>query len=157
MTFIPRTRHVVVLGSRRLTAPPASSEAVHKSMVGNKRANTKPELLVRRMLREMGYPGYRLQWKKVPGHPDIAYPGRKIAIFVNGCFWHHHEGCKYATTPKSNEEFWQAKFARNIARDEATREALEVAGWTVVVIWECELKKDKLDDTRDYLYSVVSI
>ena len=138
-------------------APPASSEAVHNSMVGNKRANTKPDIQVRHMLREMGYPGYRLQWKKAAGHPDIAYPGRKIAIFVNGCFWHHHEGCKYATSPKRNVDFWHAKFERNIARYKATREALEADGWTVLVIWECELKKDKIEATREKLYSVVSL
>ena len=123
----------------------------------NKGRDTKPELKVRAMLREMGYPGYRLQWKKVPGHPDIAYPGRKIAIFVNGCFWHRHQGCKYATTPKTNAEFWQAKFDRNVERDAQTREALEAEGWTVIVIWECELKKDKVEQTERYLYSVMEL
>lgn len=133
------------------------SEAVHKSMQGNTRKDTKPEMKVRALLREMGYPGYRLQWNKVPGHPDIAYPGRKIAIFVNGCFWHHHAGCKYATTPQSNVDYWNAKFARNIARDKRTTEALEASGWTVVTIWECELKGDKLEKTEAYLYSVLDL
>lgn len=127
------------------------SEATHKSMQGNKRANTKPELVMRRELRAAGYPGYRLQWKKVPGHPDIAYPGRKIAIFINGCFWHHHEGCKYATTPKSNVEYWTAKFERNIERDEQVEQELEDMGWRVIVVWECELKKDKLASTVEYV------
>lgn len=81
------------------------SEAVHNVMVANKRVNTKPELIVRKMLREMGWPGYRCDWKKCAGHPDIAYPGRKLALFINGCFWHAHEGCKYASKPKSNVEF----------------------------------------------------
>ena len=128
------------------------SEATRHSMQGNKRTNTKPELLVRRMLREFGWPGYRLDWKKATGHPDIAYPGRKIAIFVNGCFWHHHDGCAYATTPKKNVEYWTEKFERNRARDERTRSALEQAGWHVVVIWECELKKDTLEATRTRLH-----
>ena len=127
------------------------SEATRKSMQGNKRANTKPELLVRKKLREAGYPGYRLQWNKVPGHPDIAYPGRKVAIFVHGCFWHHHEGCKYASTPSTNVEYWENKFATNIARDEKNRRLLEEMGWKVSVVWECELKKDKLDETIEYV------
>ena len=132
------------------------SEATHHSMQANKRTNTKPELAVRRMLRELGWPGYRLDWKKAKGHPDIAYPGRKIAIFVHGCFWHHHAGCKYATTPKKNATYWQAKFERNQARDEETRAALEAEGWKVVVIWECELKKDVIATTRQRLHDELS-
>lgn len=131
------------------------SEAVHNVMVANKRKDTKPELIVRRMLREMGWPGYRCDWKKCAGHPDIAYPGRKLAIFTNGCFWHHHEGCKYATTPKTNVEFWEAKFARNRARDERVRRQLEDEGWHVIVIWECELKKDRIEDTRQRLHDEI--
>ena len=127
------------------------SEATRKSMQGNKRANTRPELLMRQKLREAGYPGYRLQWKKVPGHPDIAYPGRKIAIFVNACFWHHHEGCKYASIPSTNVEYWENKFATNVARDEKNRLLLEEMGWKVIVVWECELKKDRLDETVEYV------
>ena len=126
------------------------SEATRKSMQGNKRKDTKPELLVRKALREAGYPGYRLQWKKAPGRPDIAYPGRKVAIFVNGCFWHHHEGCRYATSPSTNTEFWEAKFARNRARDGRDRKALEADGWTVLTIWECELRKDRFEETIRY-------
>ena len=133
------------------------SEAVHKSMQGNKRRDTKPELLIRQTLRRLGYPGYRCDWKKAPGHPDIAYPGRHIAIFVHGCFWHHHEGCKYASSPSSNTDYWEAKFARNKARDERVQEELEAAGWKVVVIWECELKKDKMQQTESYLYEVMRL
>lgn len=133
------------------------TEAIRKTMQGNKRKDTRPELKVRAMLREMGFPGYRLQWKKTPGHPDIAYPGRKIAIFVNGCFWHHHHNCSLAYTPKSNIGFWEEKFARNIERDRKTTEALEADGWTVVTIWECELKKDTIDETEAHLYSILNI
>ena len=132
-------------------APEASNENVRKSMQGNKRRDTKPELAVRKMLREMGYPGYRLDWKKAHGHPDIAYPGRKIAIYVMGCFWHQHEGCKYASTPKQHTEYWQAKFARNKQRDAEVRAAMESEGWTVIEIWECELKKKKIEETKTRL------
>jgi DNA mismatch endonuclease (patch repair protein) len=132
-------------------------EAVRKSMQGNKRADTSPELEVRRMLREMGYPGYRLQWNKVPGHPDIAYPGRKLAIFVNGCFWHHHEGCRYATTPRTNGDFWEAKFARNQERDARVRRDLEEMGWTVVVIWECQLKKGRRAEAEQILHAALEL
>ena len=91
--------------------------AIKKSMKGNKRANTKPELLVRQRLRAAGLTGYRLEWK-VPGKPDIAFPGRKIAIFVNGCFWHRCPKCN-PSQPKRNVEFWEAKFRRNVERDRA--------------------------------------
>lgn len=131
------------------------SEAVHNVMVANKRVNTKPELIVRKMLREMGWPGYRCDWKKCAGHPDIAYPGRRIAVFVHGCYWHQHEGCKYASKPKSNVEFWEAKFARNKARDKRVIEQLESEGWHVVVIWECELKKDRIEETRQRLHDEI--
>lgn len=131
------------------------SLATHHVMQANKSKDTKPELKVRRALREAGLPGYRLHWKKAPGKPDICYPGRKVAIFVNGCFWHHHEGCRYATTPKKNVEYWNAKFERNRARDAETAQTLEAQGWNVVVIWECELKKDKLEQTRERLHDAL--
>lgn len=130
--------------------------STRKCMKGNKRANTKPEQVVRQMLRQMGFPGYRLQWKKCPGHPDIAYPGRKIAIFVNGCFWHRCPICNLSI-PKTNVDYWQAKFNRNVERDRRTYAALEEAGWTVVVIWEHELKKNNRDEVSQFLYEVVSL
>lgn len=136
-------------------APPASTDAVRKSMQGNKRRDTKPEIIVRKMLREMGFVGYRLDWKKAHGHPDIAYPGRKIAIYVMGCFWHRHEGCKYASTPKTHADYWEAKFARNIERDAEVRAAMAADGWQVIEIWECELKKDRIDETRERLRSEI--
>ena len=137
--------------SAKMTAPPASSEAVRKSMQGNKRRDTKPELVVRQMLREMGYPGYRLDWKKAPGHPDIAYPGRKTCVFVMGCFWHDHEGCKYASKPRTHSEYWEEKFRRNKERDARVRAELEELGWSVIDVWECELKRDRIDETRTRL------
>ena len=124
-----------------LVNPPPSSPAVTNVMKANKGKNTSPELIVRRELRIAGHPGYRLNWKKVPGHPDIAYPGRKVAIFVNGCFWHRCPHCNLPL-PKSNVEFWQEKFRRNVERDERKTSELESHGWTVFTIWECEIKRD---------------
>ena len=129
----------------RVPSPPASSYAVHKSMQGNKRANTKPELLVRERLRKAGLAGYRLQWK-VPGHPDIAWPGKRVAVEVRGCFWHRCPHCK-PSTPKKNTEYWEAKFARNTERDAENVRKLEEMGWRVHVIWECQLKKNAIDAT----------
>jgi len=110
-----------------------------KNMARIKSKDTKAELVVRKLLRENGLTGYRLHWKKVPGSPDIAFPGRRVAIFVNGCFWHRHEGCKYAYTPKSRVMFWNKKFKENVERDQRNYETLKNAGWRVVIVWECEL------------------
>ena len=129
----------------RVPSPPASNYAVHKSMQGNKRANTKPELLVRKRLRKAGLTGYRLQWK-VPGHPDIAWPGKRVAVEVRGCFWHRCPHCK-PSAPKKNIEYWEAKFARNVERDAENVRKLEEMGWRVHVIWECQLKKNAIDAT----------
>lgn len=129
----------------RVPSPPASSYAVHKSMQGNKRANTKPELLVRERLRKAGLTGYRLQWK-VPGHPDIAWPSKRVAVEVRGCFWHRCPHCK-PSAPKKNTEYWEAKFARNTERDAENVRKLEEMGWRVHVIWECQLKKNAIDAT----------
>ncbi len=122
--------------------------AIRKSMQGNKRADTKPELIVRQRLRAAGLTGYRLQWKKAPGRPDIAFPGRKVAIFVNGCFWHRCPHCR-PSTPKRNTEFWEAKFRRNVERDARALAELAEQGWTAITIWECELKRDRVDETME--------
>lgn len=127
--------------SRLGPTPEPTSAAVTRSMQGNRGRDTKPELLLRKLLREAGYPGYRLHWKKAPGRPDIAYPGRRVAVFVNGCFWHRCPRCQ-PSEPKSNAEFWRKKFELNQARDARRTRELEGAGWTVVTIWECELRDD---------------
>jgi DNA mismatch endonuclease, patch repair protein len=101
--------------------------------------NTAPEHVVRRMLHAMGL-RFRLHYKYLPGAPDIVLPGRRIAIFVHGCFWHRHQGCKRATMPSTRQDFWESKFARTIVRDAEHIAAIEAAGWTVQVIWECELR-----------------
>ena len=110
-------------------------------MKSNKSKDTSPELKVRRALREAGYPGYRICWKKAPGKPDICYPGRKVAIFVNGCFWHRCPYCN-PSMPKHNREFWEEKFERNVERDNDNYQKLIGMGWNVVVVWECEIKDD---------------
>lgn len=120
--------------------------AIKKSMKGNKRSDTKPEMLVRQRLRAAGLTGYRLQWKKAPGRPDIAFPGRHVAIFVNGCFWHRCPHCN-PSVPKRNTEFWEAKFRRNVERDQRALAELEQLGWHAITIWECELKRDRIDET----------
>ena len=135
----------VSYGVVKAPAPQASSYAVHKSMQGNKRKDTKPELVVRERLRAAGLGGYRLQWQ-APGRPDIAWPGKKVCIFVNGCFWHRCPHCN-PSTPKKNVEYWTAKFERNVERDRGNVEALQADGWRVHTIWECELKKKTLDNT----------
>lgn len=130
------------------------SAATHKSMQGNKRRDTKPEVLVRRMLREMGFPGYRCDWKKASGRPDVAFVGRKLAIEIRGCFWHRCPTCSLSV-PKKNLDYWEAKFARNVERDERNLAALEAAGWKVLVLWEHQLKKKELPATRRLLYEFV--
>lgn len=101
--------------------------------------DTKPEILVRKGLHARGF-RFRLQDRRLPGRPDVVLPKYGVAIMVNGCFWHGHKGCRYATKPKTNEEFWEAKIARNRHRDEVTEAHLEALGWTVITIWECELR-----------------
>ena len=128
--------------------------AIKKSMRGNKRSNTKPEQLVRERLRAAGLAGYRLQWKKAPGRPDIAYPGRKVAIFVNGCFWHRCPHCN-PSMPKRNVKFWEAKFTRNMARDQKALAELAEMGWCALTVWECELKRDRIDATMERVIDAV--
>ena len=103
-----------------------------------KSRNTKPEVSLRKALHRMGL-RFRLHAKGLPGKPDIIFRKHRMAIFVHGCFWHRHEGCKVATTPKSNTNYWVEKFDRNVARDAMTTENLKAAGWRVIVAWECEL------------------
>src|SRR5512136_1920969 len=104
-----------------------------------KSRDTSPELAVRALLRAFA-PGYRLHRKDIPGNPDIAYVGRRQAIFVHGCFWHGHDCARGARMPKTNADYWRAKIARNRARDEAHHEKLAALGWRALTIWECELK-----------------
>ena len=119
--------------------------------------DTKPEILVRKGLHARGF-RFRLQDRKLPGTPDIVLPKWGVAIMVNGCFWHGHKGCRYATRPKANTEFWDAKIVRNRHRDEVTAAHLEALGWTVITIWECELKgKDAVEARLEALADEIRI
>lgn len=127
-------------------------EHTTRSMRSNKRKDTGPELKLRKALRDAGFPGYRLQWD-IPGRPDICYPGRKVAIFVNGCFWHRCPYCNLQI-PKHNHDYWVHKFETNVLRDRRVQEELRQQGWTVIVVWECEIKKD-LEKTIRELVSIL--
>jgi len=107
--------------------------------------NTKPEIQLRSLLHQAGYrfTVNATNNRKLPGRPDIVLPKYKTIIFVHGCFWHRHEGCKEATTPKSHTAFWKDKFAKNVARDKSNIEELKALGWNVIVVWECEIKRLK--------------
>ncbi len=123
-----------------------------RNMSAVKSKNTKPEILVRKALHAMGY-RFRLHVKELPGKPDIVLPKYKTVIFVNGCFWHRHEGCKYASTPTTNVDFWEAKFKENTTRDKQKTVLLESDGWKVVVLWTCEIKKE--DELKARLQSLL--
>lgn len=102
--------------------------------------DTKPEMILRRALHSMGF-RFRLHDKRLPGKPDLVFPGRRAVVFVHGCFWHRHDDCRYAATPATRPEFWAAKFDGNVSRDARAREALLRAGWRFGVVWECGLRK----------------
>lgn len=117
-----------------------SPEARSRLMSHVRGKDTKPEMIVRRLAHSLGY-RYRLHRKDLPGRPDLVFPRRRAVVFVHGCFWHRHEGCKLASTPKSNEAFWQAKFTRNVERDRISIAKLEADGWRVLVVWQCETRE----------------
>ena len=135
-----------------------SSEVIHKvseqrsrNMSAIKSKNTKPEIKVRKLLHSMGY-RFRLHSKDLPGSPDIVLPKYKTVIFVHGCFWHRHENCKYASTPKTRKEFWNKKFTENKKRDLEIQEKIKILDWRSVVIWECETKN--IENLRDKIIDV---
>ena len=127
--------------SRDKRSPKPLNDSTSKVMSANKAKNTKPEIMLRKSLWGKGYKGYRLNWKRVPGRPDIAYPGKKIAIFVNGCYWHRCSKCDLPI-PKTNTEFWKDKFDKNVKRDKKKSDELLSLDWIVLVFWECDIKSN---------------
>lgn len=121
-----------------------------------KRTNTKPEVVVRKYLFSKGF-RYRINDKRYPGRPDIVLSKYKTVIFINGCFWHVHEGCKYFVWPKSNEDFWKMKLLSNKENDRKNIEKLRALGWKVIIIWECELRKGKREDQlKQVVFEILS-
>lgn len=118
----------------------------HQCMSNVHSTSTKPEVRLRKKLWRRGF-RYHVNDKRLPGTPDIVLPKYRTVIFVHGCFWHGHKGCKKYTVPKSNTEFWVNKVARNQQRDQEVWRQLEAKGWAVVIVWECELEKKRFDDT----------
>ena len=116
-------------------------------MAGIRGHDTAPELAVRRIAHRMGL-RFRLHRKDLPGRPDLVLPKHRLAVLVHGCFWHRHEDCRYAYTPKSRVVFWTEKFAQNIARDRDNEQALRNLGWRVLVIWECETRDEESIEQR---------
>ncbi len=109
-------------------------------MAGIQSKNTKPELIVRRLLFASGY-RFRLHRRDLPGAPDIVMPSRKVAIFVHGCFWHMHQGCRFSKMPTTRPEFWKAKLEANVERDRRAVEKLQALGWRVLCVWECSTRQ----------------
>lgn len=118
--------------------------------------NTKPEEIVRKYLFSKGF-RYRKNDKRLPGTPDIVLPKYKTVIFVNGCFWHGHKDCRYFVVPKTNTDFWLNKINDNIERDKRKQEALKELGWNVIVVWECELKKQSRDITLNSIANLLKV
>lgn len=131
-----------------------SPEARSQNMARITGKDTSPEMAVRKLLHQMGY-RYRLHVRGLPGRPDIAFPGRRKAVLVHGCFWHRHPGCRYAYTPKSRTEFWQRKFDQNVERDARNTRALAERGWKALVVWECEVRD--VQPLRDRLRSFLGL
>ena len=113
-------------------------------MSGIRGKDTKPELLIRSYLHRAGL-RFRLHARSISGSPDVVLPGRRVVVFAHGCFWHRHVGCSKASVPKSNVEFWRAKFAENVRRDRRTTRALRRDGWRVLTVWECQTSERRLE------------
>lgn len=128
-----------------------SAKKRSEMMSGIRGRNTCPELLVRSYLHASGF-RFRLHLRELPGSPDLVLPKYQACIFVHGCFWHRHEGCRYATTPATRTEFWAQKFDGNVTRDRRNVQSLLDAGWRVLIVWECGLRqRANLDDISNWL------
>lgn len=127
-----------------------TEEQRHRCMAAIKSRNTKPEVLVRKFLFGRGF-RYRLNYPWLPGHPDLVLRKYRTVIFVNGCFWHGHEGCKYFVLPKTNVEYWRSKIERNSSRDAEEQRMLASMGWHCITVWECQLKPKVRQQTLESL------
>lgn len=125
-----------------------------RMMKGIRSKDTQPEMIVRKYLHAQGF-RYRLHARNLPGSPDLVLPRYRVAILVHGCFWHRHAGCKYATTPANNAERWKLKFDANIERDARKENLLRAAGWKVLVVWECELRRAPEERLRQLVSDIM--
>ncbi|MCM1515732.1 MAG: very short patch repair endonuclease [Paraprevotella sp.] len=132
-----------------------TKEQRHRCMSHIRSKDTKPEIRVRQELYRRGF-RYRLNVRKLPGTPDIVISRYRTAIFINGCFWHGHKGCRLFVMPKSNTEFWESKITRNRRRDFIATSMLEALSWNVITIWECELSPRKFKETMDKVESLLA-
>ena len=137
VVYFPRHRN----NSASFTMDHLTAEKRSWNMSRIRSTDTRPEKRVRSVLHKMGY-RFRLHSQSLPGKPDLILPKHKTVVFVHGCFWHRHEGCPNATTPKSNKDFWLEKLRRNVERDKEVSETLTIMGWRVVVVWECETREE---------------
>lgn len=142
------------LQTPRTMADRLSKEERSELMSHIRSVNTKPEVALRRALWRRGF-RYRVNVKNLPGSPDIVLPKHRTVVFVHGCFWHAHKGCKIYHLPQTNSEFWLAKVTRNQERDQEVWRQLEAKGWSVVIVWECELVKAKFDGTVERVASEI--
>ncbi len=136
-------------------SPIPSSENVSKVMSSNKGKDTKPELFLRKLLWKNGLRGYRIHPKNIPGKPDVCFTSRKVALFINGCFWHRCPYCNY-DLPRHNKLFWENKFNKNVNRDKVKIRQLKNMNWNVITVWECQLRKNKLEKTLNSIISKIS-
>lgn len=143
----------VGMKSTSMNMPPSKQKSRMMSQIKTK--GTAPELALRSALHSAGF-RFRLHRKNLPGKPDIILPKYKCVIFVHGCFWHHHEGCVKSTLPKTNVEFWQNKIAANVRRDKANQDDLAKLGWQVLIVWECDIKRD-VNVILEYLIANLSL
>lgn len=138
-----------------------STEVRSRMMAGIRGSNTTPEMKVRKLLHRHGF-RYRLHSQDLAGRPDVVLPRYRLCIFIHGCFWHRHPGCKFTTNPRSREDFWRAKFEQNVKRDTKNRNTLLEQGWRVFELWECGIRKPEselawlLDSVRDHEKKYVS-
>lgn len=117
-----------------------SKEVRSRIMASIRSSNTVPEMTIRKLLHRHGF-RYRLHLRELPGRPDVVLPRYRLCIFIHGCFWHRHPGCRYATNPSSREDFWRSKFEQNVKRDTKNRTELLQRGWRVFELWECGIRK----------------